>query len=80
MLRAMSMRVSVCAVCSSFFNRWYEALSTEAKAAFQGLVSRGQIEFVNGGWVRNTTGGMGGSCAMQPLALRSLTQIARPLR
>jgi len=47
------MCISVCAVCSSFFNRWYEALSTEAKAAFQGLVSRGQIEFVNGGWVRN---------------------------
>jgi len=37
----------------SFFNRWYESLPSESKTAFQGLVSRGQIEFVNGGWVQN---------------------------
>lgn len=38
---------------SSFFNRWYESLSRDAKASFKALVSRGQIEFVNGGWVQN---------------------------
>lgn len=38
---------------SSFFNRWYESLGKDAKASFKSLIARGQIEFVNGGWVQN---------------------------
>jgi hypothetical protein len=38
---------------SSFFNRWYESLSSEPKAQFKSLIRSGQIEFVNGGWVQN---------------------------
>lgn len=37
----------------SYFNRWYESLNKDQKEQFKSLVKRGQIEFVNGGWVQS---------------------------
>jgi hypothetical protein len=38
---------------SSYFQRWYEALSSDTKRHFKELVHNGQVEFVNGGWVQH---------------------------
>ncbi|GMH41782.1 hypothetical protein BSKO_09692 [Bryopsis sp. KO-2023] len=37
----------------SFFKRWWDNQSPEKKKSVLGMVSSGQLEFVNGGWVQN---------------------------
>lgn len=38
---------------SGFFIRWWNEQSESTKAAFRLLISKGQLEFINGGWVMN---------------------------
>ena len=37
----------------AFFVRWWSEQSEEVKAAVKGLVSTGQLEFINGGYVQH---------------------------
>lgn len=37
----------------AFFKRWWDEQNDEMKELVRGLVNRGQLEFINGGWSMN---------------------------
>ena len=45
--------LTLCFLLQSFFTRWWRQQANDTKDVVRDLVARGQLDFVNGGWVQH---------------------------